>query len=70
MSVSGFCDSEAFPIVTARILSGCKSDIGRKVLGRGKSIEIADFRKHSQGGNGFDTNKTGQLPDIFLIGFT
>ena len=69
MTVSGFGNSEMVPIITARSLFGCKSDIGSKMQGRGKTFEIANFRKHRQGGHSFDTNKTGQLPDIILISF-
>ena len=69
MSVSSFCNPEAVLIVTTRILSGCKPYIGCKVLGRSKSLEIADLCKHSQSCHSFDTDEAGQLVNILLIGF-
>ena len=53
MPVSCFSDSKSVLIITAGIFTGYKTEIGSKVLGRSKALEIADFnqnRKRSMGG--------------------
>ena len=69
MTIPGFGNPKAVLIITARILSGCKSDVGSKVLGRSKPFEIADLCKHSQSCHSLDTDEAGQLMNILLIGF-
>ena len=43
MPVSCFGDSKSVLIITAGILTRDKTEVGSKVLSRGKAVEIADF---------------------------
>ena len=67
MAVSGLGNAQTVLIVATGIFTWCESDVGSKVLGRCKALEIPVFCKYSQCSYGLNANETGQLMDILLM---
>ncbi len=67
MPVSCFSDSKSVLIITAGIFTGYKTEIGSKVLGRSKALEIADFNQNRKRSMCLHTDEATKLFHSFLV---
>ena len=67
MPVSCFGDSKSVLIITAGILTRYKTEVGSKVLGRSKALEIADFNQNRKRSMCLHTDEATKLFHSFLV---